>query len=342
VALGHLTLPYFSTGWSDWMEEAGAAVIAFFLLSGFIIRYVTTLRQTSIGDYAADRATRIYSVLLPATLLTICTDIALGRNHWVNIAFTSLETLSFTAFSWHQQTFFYTNGAMWSISFECMFYALFGTYFYLRGYRRYLLVGLVALIAGPEILSLFPIWLIGCLLYDIFLGLRRQSFTLLATVIVVTAALLGSIGWRLRRYLAHAHQQFGDWLHALQASAELHRAGWWSFVPRIGHGTPYSLNAYIYSIVFSVIILTGLLVFERIPINPSGLPRRGIGLLAEGTFTLYLFHLPLYAIAISLIRHPVSSLLGKLALLVGVVVISTALGPLFDAFKERLRCSLRR
>jgi len=39
--------------------------------------------------------------------------------------------------------------------------------FYLRGQKRYWLAGLGCLIAGPEILYLFPVWLLGFAVYHI-------------------------------------------------------------------------------------------------------------------------------------------------------------------------------
>ena len=43
-----------------------AAVIVFFVLSGFVMAYVTDRRDRSQADYALDRLSRLWSVALPA------------------------------------------------------------------------------------------------------------------------------------------------------------------------------------------------------------------------------------------------------------------------------------
>ncbi len=44
------------------------AVAVFFVLSGFIIRHITSIRPMTAQKYAVDRLSRIYSVTLPAVL----------------------------------------------------------------------------------------------------------------------------------------------------------------------------------------------------------------------------------------------------------------------------------
>jgi len=74
VAFGHLTQHFFSTGWMDLTFAARCAVAVFFLLSGFVIRYVTCRKQATLKHYLGDRASRIYSVALPALLFTLLAD----------------------------------------------------------------------------------------------------------------------------------------------------------------------------------------------------------------------------------------------------------------------------
>src|SRR5580698_1384155 len=47
------------------------AVPVFFVLSGFVIRYVTRTREATAREYFIDRASRIYSVVLPAMVFTL-------------------------------------------------------------------------------------------------------------------------------------------------------------------------------------------------------------------------------------------------------------------------------
>src|SRR5579864_6899404 len=46
-----------------------SAVVVFFVLSGFVIAYITDTKEKTPADYAASRLARIYSVAVPALLL---------------------------------------------------------------------------------------------------------------------------------------------------------------------------------------------------------------------------------------------------------------------------------
>ena len=56
-----------------------SSVIVFFVLSGFVIAFITDTREKTFATYAASRISRVYSVALPAVFLTIALD-AVGRH----------------------------------------------------------------------------------------------------------------------------------------------------------------------------------------------------------------------------------------------------------------------
>ena len=59
-----------------------------------------------------------------------------------------------------------SNGPFWSLSYEFLYYMIFGSIMLLPSLKSKLIgVLLWILIAGPKILLLFPRWLIGCLAY---------------------------------------------------------------------------------------------------------------------------------------------------------------------------------
>ena len=60
------------------------AVTVFFVLSGYVIAHVVATREQNAADYAMARLSRLYSVVLPALLLTCAAD-ALGA--WLDPAF---------------------------------------------------------------------------------------------------------------------------------------------------------------------------------------------------------------------------------------------------------------
>src|SRR5258708_37243552 len=75
VFLGHLGA---MVPWAlKFVHLAHIAVCIFFVLSGFIIRMVVANRVTTMKDFLIDRASRIYSVAVPALVLTlICAGIS--------------------------------------------------------------------------------------------------------------------------------------------------------------------------------------------------------------------------------------------------------------------------
>jgi len=56
------------------MGYGRTSVIVFFVLSGFVIAWVTETRERSFEDYAFSRIARLYSVIVPAFLLTAVLD----------------------------------------------------------------------------------------------------------------------------------------------------------------------------------------------------------------------------------------------------------------------------
>ena len=164
----------------SWNSYGHEAVTIFFVLSGFVICHAATTRDRTLTSFAVSRFTRVYSVAVPCLLLTLAFDVA---GHYLapgfyaglspagspalrlaigaamlNEAWVSVQMLS--------------NTPYWSISYEFWYYALFGALFYLKGAQRWLVAALCALVAGPKILLLFPIWIMGWAAYS-----ERKSIT---------------------------------------------------------------------------------------------------------------------------------------------------------------------
>jgi peptidoglycan/LPS O-acetylase OafA/YrhL len=57
----------------------GQAVTVFFVLSGFVVSYATARQAGTARSYALSRLARVYSVALPALILTFALD-AIGRS----------------------------------------------------------------------------------------------------------------------------------------------------------------------------------------------------------------------------------------------------------------------
>lgn len=168
---------------------AHPAVIVFFVLSGYFVggAVLTSRNSFDVRRYTVNRLVRLWLVLLPALTLTFVLD-GLARRLWPTSAHYSAGGQVDQATSWGaalgnavfmqagapgehwplwgpRVVAFGSNGALWSIGYEALYYALFPALVLLWLGRRRLLAGGVAaglcIIAGPDILSLFPIWLLG-------------------------------------------------------------------------------------------------------------------------------------------------------------------------------------
>ena len=151
---------------------AHAAVVVFFVLSGYLIAYTTTSNNRGPRQYAVARLSRLYSVVLPALLLTGLIEIAVTHLD------PALAAHYARGSSWPRYVlslFFCNevgwasagppiNSPLWSLSFEFWYYAIFGLWFYRgTGWKSLLLPIGACVVAGPKILVLIPIWLFGFL-----------------------------------------------------------------------------------------------------------------------------------------------------------------------------------
>jgi peptidoglycan/LPS O-acetylase OafA/YrhL len=152
-----------------WTAFGHEAVTIFFVLSGFVIPYAAASREPDPRAFAVARLTRIYSVALPCLALTLLFDwighrfdpaiyqgLSPGGSPLLRIG---IGAVMFNE-SW-QSVQMLSNTPYWSIAYEFWYYALFAALFFLRGRIRIAATAAVALIAGPNIILLFPIWAAG-------------------------------------------------------------------------------------------------------------------------------------------------------------------------------------
>lgn len=179
VLFGHMAHIRFTRGdyyvLRDW-NLASDAVIVFFVLSGIVIAYAAE-RDGTLGRFAFNRLTRVFSVVAPALLLTVLFD-ALGQRldpsayqppYFEEIALSEMlwRGLSFSS-EWQglsDRVRLGSNGPLWSLSYEVAFYTLFAVTVFLRGLLRFVLLALGALLFGLPILALLPCWALGVVLW---------------------------------------------------------------------------------------------------------------------------------------------------------------------------------
>ncbi len=172
VLLTHLAYKRFTGGLIiEWRTYGNDAVMVFFVLSGYVIAHTVATRDREFRPYLMNRCARLYSVAIPAILLTLVLDHvgkaiapAMYDGFWYQGSDPIgrvLHALSFTNELWFNSVRLFSNGPYWSLGYEFWYYMLFAAAFFLRGGQRVFWIGALTLLVGPKILLLFPIWLLG-------------------------------------------------------------------------------------------------------------------------------------------------------------------------------------
>lgn len=171
----------------------------FFILSGFVIAFVVYDKKETPEKYIINRITRIYSVALPALLITV---ILYFLGNYINPnAFTALnEKLSSSSFilftaitflnqSWIATTTF-SNLPYWSLGYEVLYYFFFGVMTYYSGKTRIIFLFLITLVMGPSILLYLPIWFMGVWCFKL---VKKYRLNLKISISALIFSILGII-----------------------------------------------------------------------------------------------------------------------------------------------------
>lgn len=191
VFTAHASLLLPAMGLPSLWWTAEDAVMGFFVLSGFVVAYTSEQKHGGLQDYMVARLSRLWSVAVPALLFAFLVD-QVGRHlapeldpAWAEAAWAEgiwaeaaiadggrpaarmLVGLLFLNEIWFNTIRIPADTPYWSIGYEFWYYLLFGFAFYLKGARRVVAVAAAALLAGPKILLLAPIWAMGVLTYRV-------------------------------------------------------------------------------------------------------------------------------------------------------------------------------
>lgn len=339
VAFGHLTQSAFSTGWPGLIYLSRCAVAVFFVLSGFVIRYVTTRRPATITHYFGDRASRIYSVALPALLLTWLTD-SIARH--VNPAFYAhweadyghpllriLVSLSFCGQLWTRTVSPLSNSPFWSVEYEVFYYVLYGCFFYLAGRSKWIWIAAVCLLAGPRILFLAPLWIAGCILHDLYQHWNAKgtaSQWINALMIFPVAAFF------ILRFEAPSHPGL----------AQISVLGLWPHLDRMANNVWIRPSDYAFGLLWTILFLRLLLFARNFTLPEHSRWMRSVQFIAEGTFPIYLTHFPLFVLIAACVPYNHSSSPAKLTIFLAVLAFGVLAGHPANRFKDRIRAFLFR
>lgn len=220
------------------------AVIGFFVLSGFVIAHVATNNEANPKAYAIARISRLYSMVIPALILTLVCDtigqlidpefyttgpVALGDHQIVRYIDSFFMINNFSTVGFGPAG---TDGPFWSLSYELTYYIAFG--FYLTRSLKALIAGTILLfaLAGLEILALFPIWLLGVLVYHLHKR-RTMPINLAVALFLLSLFVLAKTGW-MRYTITDFRVYRIDYIEALAVATNIYAASslsrWFGFL----------------------------------------------------------------------------------------------------------------
>lgn len=268
------------------------AVVVFFVLSGFVIAYVTDTKENDWPAYAASRLSRVYSVAVPAVALTLVLDWAtrqffVPQGHgypWDQFFVRSAASLAMANEIWFVSITSFSNVPYWSICYEVWYYVAFGIFTFAPRRAAWLAIAALALLLGPKVAMLAPVWVLGVVLYR-WRRLREIS---------------EAAGWAL---LVGGTAAIGAYL----AADIEHVAGRW-FEAQIGARAFEQLTFsrwFIGDYLLGVLVMLQFAGMRRVSHRLAGLflavevPVRTV---AAYTFTLYLMHQPLFLFWGSVLR----------------------------------------
>jgi len=261
------------------------AVILFFILSGFVIAFVTDTKENTLKDYAIARMARIYSVAIPAIILTAALDFTgFSMNPgvypeeyqaWDYAPIRVLTSLVFINEIWILSIQFFSNVPYWSLNYEVWYYIGFAVLAFVKGRKRWILFSSICLFIGPKILLLMPLWWLGVYIYN-SAYLRKISVKLAALLLILS--ILG-----IYIYIKYNIGKWGvDYLEGF-VGAEIHK--------ELAFSRHFIADYYLGLVIAVHFIAMRRLcnhfihIFDRV--------ERPVRILAGSTFSLYLLHQPL-------------------------------------------------
>jgi len=316
VFIGHLLTNVKWSGVKDsTLSIQNDAVVCFFVLSGMVIGFVSEQKEHDAGAYLRARLARLWSVAIPALLITALLDVlghSANPSAYFAPAIGGIETLRQMAISilflnqvrnW--SVIPGSNLPYWSLSYEFAYYLLFGIAFYARGWIRIVLLIAACAVIGHRILLLLPVWLLGWIVWRQRDRLSPKAGVILfaGSIVLYLVLAVSGAGPAFGRYLDATllHDRWLDWSRL---------AGWKYLLGLLVAFNILGFSAFAHHVSFG---------------RATVLIRAAAGM----TFALYLFHYPLLSFFGAVLPGPLPGLLrcleiGGLALacIVGLAQIT--------------------
>ncbi len=301
--------------------HAHAAVMVFFVISGFMVAYSTNNKSRSgnydFRGYFLDRWSRIYSVLFAAIGFTLALDFV-GSNYssvYSNPAFIPQDRFVLRLIVnlisiqgiWGYRIQLGSNPALWSVGYEFVYYILFGVLYFRekifnRSWFGVVLIMCILGIIGWKMAAYFSIWMAGVAAYyaSNFETVKKYKLS----VWLVTAMII------LANHLI-------NFLNIFDA------------------------NEVVTDIVFAIVIAT-LLTFEvKHTVFFLKTSQKINTYMADFSYSIYAFHTPVIFFVCSLLfeywNNSISSLFSGLILVTVSIVIARALFFLTELRRAKFR-----
>jgi peptidoglycan/LPS O-acetylase OafA/YrhL len=287
--------------------------VIFFVLSGYVVAFASDRRDYTAHDYIVARLSRMYSVALPAIILSVLLYEFIGDQlprgydpdwHGWTLSLHITMSMLFLNEAWGAWLVPPLDGPFWSLSYEMAFYIMFGIWRFAPHPWRIAGILLVAAVFGPRITALFPMWLLGVACYHASKTQRlRPGFGwMLTTLTAAGIVCLGILSWDKGIFQADR----GIATHSPMEIAE----------------------DYLLACLFG----SHIVGFTRVASGFSWITKFGrpIRWAAGGTFSLYLFHYPILIAMLSLLPWPVESWMFRATLVLGTLGIVFALAELTE------------
>ncbi|QTH63119.1 acyltransferase [Psychrosphaera ytuae] len=322
VFLSHIASQKISGGmfW-QFKDYSQTAVMIFFVMSGFVIAFVTEQKEKTLKEYSIARVSRLYSIILPALAITFIFDF-IGYHYnpsfyeggpWPYDSDNLIRNYFLTAFLVQNVWDFGFNPGInqpfWSLTYEWFYYLIFACSFYLKSNYKYLVILLLAAIAGPTIIALMPIWVLGFLLFK---SMNRNKNTGPIYSILSIASLVAIV-----------------WVGPMVRDVQF-------VIPWIERTS--IIGDYFDAVLFCIHIYfsPALLKFFDSFLEKYAQAIRFLGAL---TFSLYLFHRPVIQ-TIAALYSDHNNLIYKLSLIIAPLIIVLTIGMWSEKQKYYIRTKL--
>src|SRR5208282_1005131 len=152
----HSTYQGFTGRWLWQLVMFGEdAVMAFFILSGYVIAFCAEHKHDTFSDYMIARLSRLWSVDLPALVLTGVLDyigwsITDSYARQPDLLYAYVLSAFFVNQLWFIHVVPGSNNPFWSLGYEFLYYVFFAAIYYLQYKMRWFAAIVIVAVAGPK------------------------------------------------------------------------------------------------------------------------------------------------------------------------------------------------